>query len=124
MQRPGAREGEALLLAAGEHARRPVREMAQADLVERGEGLRLALHHRDAGNGERIDHVRQRRAAQHHRALEHHRLVAAQARQISLAPAHAARSRLEQAMHQAHQHALAGAVRAQDDRARPGLDRE
>ena len=30
MQRPGARQREALLLAAGEHARRPVRESREA----------------------------------------------------------------------------------------------
>ena len=35
LERPGAREREALLLAAGEHARRPVGEMGEPHLRER-----------------------------------------------------------------------------------------
>ena len=43
MQRPGAREREALLLAAREHARRPVREVGEPDLAQRLQRERLAL---------------------------------------------------------------------------------
>ena len=83
MQRPGARQREALLLAAREHARRPLREVRQADLLRALPWRRAAPASATPATLKRVDDVGERRAAQHHRPLEHHRLLPARARRRS-----------------------------------------
>src|SRR5689334_19627381 len=88
MQRPGAREREALLFAAGEDARRTVHQMLEPYFLERLDGGWLALDERHAGEVQRIKHVPQRRAPQHHRALEDHRLRPSRTRRVLFSPEH------------------------------------
>src|SRR5436190_8760824 len=64
VQGPSARKRYALLLASREHARGPVRKVAETDAVERFERLRLALGARHAGELERIFDVRKGAPAQ------------------------------------------------------------
>src|SRR5215510_11657026 len=78
----------------------------------------------DAGDLQRVLDVRERGAAEHHRPLEHHRLTAALAGLLRGRPLDAPRRRPEQAVAKAHEHALSGAVRAEDHRARSGLEHE
>jgi hypothetical protein len=69
-----------------------------------------------------IRNIGKRRAAQHHRALEHHRLPARRTRNLGGVPFDFPGRRREKPVANAHQHALARAVGAENDRARPGLD--
>src|SRR5262249_13164836 len=99
------------------HARRPVGERFEAYEVERVARSRLALAARHPGRLERVKDIGGGRATQHDRALKYHRLAA-----LHGSPSHAARSGREQAMADAHQHALARAVGAKDHGARAGGD--
>ncbi len=118
-EHPRAGQREALLLAAGEHARRMVGETGQSDAGQRRERALVAPVPRHAGELKREAQVAQHRAAEQHRPLEHHRLPARCARDLRRAPAHAARRGREQAVADAQQHALARAVGAEDHAARP-----
>ena len=74
----------------------------------------------DAGDLQRVAHVGERRAAQHHRPLEHHRLPAS--RHSSPLQTIVSRGGREQAVHRRISTLLPGAVGAEDDGARPGLE--
>jgi hypothetical protein len=117
VKRPRPRQRQALLLAAREHARRAVLEMRKPDALERFARDPLALAPADARELQRIRHVGERAAPEQHRPLEHHRLQTAAALAVGIAPRNPARGRREQSVHQAHQHALAGAICAEHDRA-------
>ena len=111
LERPGAGERQALLLAAGEHAGLARCQVAEAHLLDRSPRSLGAFRHLHAIDGERVLDVRDRRAAQHHGALEHHRLRARPRHRA--APAHCSRRRREQPVQCAQEHALARAVRAE-----------
>src|SRR5437899_1838361 len=83
VMKPCASEREALLLAAGEHARGAVRGVAQAHAIDRLARSRLALRAANAVHRQGVAHVGERGAPQHHGALEHHRLFARPARRAS-----------------------------------------
>ena len=118
LQRPGARQREALLLAAGQHARRcaararrgPTRAQRLRARCSRARARRTPREPRARA------HVGQRREAQHARPLEHHRLArgARRGRATRCAPAVGA----SRPCSSAQQHALAGAVGADDRDAR------
>ena len=76
VERPRAGEREALLLAAGEHARRTIGECAETDAGRARAGRGGRARRRARRRLQRVDDVGERRAAQHHRPLEHHRLAA------------------------------------------------
>src|SRR5690606_10181504 len=110
--------------AAGEYPRGVLREVRQADALERLARAPLALAPRDTGELERVGDVRERRPAQHHLPLENHGLPARLAAPLRAVPDDAPARRLEQAVAEPHQDALARAVRPENDRARAGLDGE
>jgi len=124
LEHPRAREREALLLAAGEDARGPARVRGQPDAAQRGDRAGFALVVRHAHDGERERQVAEHAAPQQDGALEHHRLPARLARTLAMRPQHASRGRGEQAMADAHQHALAGTVRPEDHRPRTRLEHQ
>ena len=79
-----------------------------------------ALRFGDAGELQRVGDVGERRAAQHHRPLEHHRLLSRSAGTLRRSPADAARtSGSSRPCISRISTLFARAVRAQDDRARP-----
>ena len=112
MQRPGARQRQALLLAAGEHARRAMRDMSQADLAP-APPLRSApgLQHAARVPVRRPHWPAPSGAASPAAGTP---WPAACARPPP-APRDPAGGGLEQAVHEAHQHALSRAVGAEDD---------
>ena len=124
LEHPRARQREALLLAAGEHARRPLGEGLQADALQRRTHARLAHVRRHACHCEGEQQVVAHAPAQQHRPLEHHGLAPRGATPLGMGPAHAARSRREQAVAQAQQDALARAVGPEDHGARAGVEHE
>ena len=73
-QRPGAREREALLLAARQHARRPSATCARPTLSSAVACAHRARARRRRRASSAYSDIGERRAAQHHRPLEHHRL--------------------------------------------------
>ena len=109
-QRPGARQRDALLFAARAAAGLPRRKFGQADARQRGQGLPPARLGGDAAQLEAVFDVGERRGAQHHRPLEHHRL-----RQCPR-PDDMARRWTQQAVHEPQQGTLAGTVGAEDQR--------
>src|SRR5215472_16150065 len=123
MQGPGARERQPLPLAAGEGAGGTVSKLGEPDLGERLIGLPAPLPPRDAREREPVGHVRPCRAPQHHRMLEYHGLSAARPvrAETVIRPDHAAGARRQQSVTKAQQQALAGAIVAEDHRARPGF---
>ena len=123
-QRPRAGEREPLLFAARQDARGTFRQIREADALERRACLLPALGAGNAGEAERVLDVRDRRSAQHHRALEHHRLAPPLARALRHGPLDAPGGRRKQPVAEPHEHALPGPVRPEDDRARPGLEHE
>ena len=78
-QRPRAREREASAARRPRARARAVGERAQADGGERVRDARLALRAANAGEVQAHSGRSPRRAAQHHRPLEHHRLPARRA---------------------------------------------
>ena len=117
LERPGAGQRQALLLAAGEHARRPRRRDGRGRPARAPpRPARRARRRGTPRDAQRIVDVGGGRAAQQHRALEHHRLRAARTRAVGRRPAQriVAGGRAQQAVQQAQQQALAGAVRADD----------
>jgi len=93
--------------------------MSKAHFFQHGHGDVVGIG--DAGDLQRVYDVGERRAAQHHRPLEHHRLMAPR---IFAAPGDLSLGGREQAVHQAHEHALPRAVGAEDDGARSGAELE
>ena len=122
LQRPGARQGQALLLAAGEHAGRLMRERAEAgapqDLGDPLPPLASAEPPQLEGEAD----ISGCRAAQHDRALKDHGLAPAQRRARAAAPADAPGGGLDQAMAEPQQQALSRAIGAEDDGARAGRE--
>src|SRR5216683_3317486 len=121
-QRPGAGQRQALLLAAGEDARRSLRQLGQADPVERLGDPLAADPAAKSAQGEGVIDIGTGRAAQEYRALEYHRLTLAdrpRQRGALAEPDDAAGARRDQPMAEAQQQALAGAIGAEDDAARP-----
>ena len=108
LERPGAREREPLLLAAGQHARRTVREMREADALERSPRASVALRR-----------ARRRRAASAYAtfASAERRSITGRWNTIACrrapfaslagAPLDPARGRRQQPVAEAQQHALA-----------------
>ena len=115
-QRPGAREREALLLAAGEHARRAVGDGVEADARERSPGAPLALRRR----ARRAPRARRRRWRARERRSITGRWNTIACRRAAALPRRPARGGRDEPVQHAQQHALARAVGAQDDGARPG----
>ena len=123
-QRPRACEREALLLAAGQHARRPFRKVPEPDAAERVARLARALDREDSGEPERVLDVRDRRSPEHHRPLEDHRLATPFAGPLGRRPVDAAGRRRQETVTEAHEHALAGAVRPENDGPGAGVEHE
>jgi hypothetical protein len=122
-ERPG--DGEALLLAPRQHARRVPGQVGEAGRLEhRGEPA-LALGPRDPAHGQRVAHVRGDRPAQQHGPLEDHGLASDDRGGERPSPrTDGAGRRSEKPVEQAQQDALSGAVRTHDDGASPGSDGE
>ena len=121
-ERPGARQRDALLLAAREHACGALRHVRQADARQRGSGAICSLGTRHAGEVECILDVGQGRTAQQHRSLENHGLRR-RLRRLA-APGDFTGGGPQQAVQQAQRYALAGAVGAEDDGAASGFERQ
>jgi len=122
LQRPGASECEALLLAAGQRARRAAREPAEAHRLQRRHETILRGRAAHAGETQRMANVGRGVATQQHRPLEDHRLVAGPP--LGTGPADRSRRRSDEPVQHAQQGALAGAVRAEHDGARTGVEPE
>ena len=109
----GAGQGQALLLAAGEQPRRLVRMGGKARVFEnfpppRRVGPAAQAQHEINVGGDG--------AAQHHRALEHHGLTAADGLvERTAAPGDAPARGFQQSVHEAQQQAFPGPVGAHDD---------
>ena len=125
-QRPRARQREPLLLAAGEHARRVVRAARRARPCAAPRSARsLAL----AATGRRpasahTSRCRAPSAAAAPAAGTPSPAAAARPAISGAFHAIASRGRREQAVAEPQQHALARAVRPEDHRARPGVERQ
>src|SRR5712671_3856010 len=116
-----AREREPLLLAARQPSRGPARKMREARLSQEVGNALPAGGARDSRRMKRVADVAGDRAAQHHRALEHH----GAARPVGLrapAPGDAAGRRRQQPHGEPDQRALAGAVRADQHGRGAGVD--
>ena len=121
VQGPGTREREALLLTARQDARRALGKLREPHFCKGLARAPQTIGAADASDLERIDDIGQGSAPQHHGPLEHHRLAAANARP---APDDSTGARRKQPMHESHEHALSRAVRTEDDRARPRVERQ
>ena len=119
-QRPHAGEREPLLLAAGEHARRAAADRLEADLAQRLLARRLALAPRNAGELQRVGHVA--RAPNAAACTGRWNTIACRrgppASSGDVPRDRTRRSARSKPVTQPQQHALARAVRPEDDGAR------
>ncbi len=119
----GARQRQALLLAARHHAGRRAGEIVEPRQLERAAHERRPLVPRHAVDLQRVGDVGGGGAAQQHRPLEDHGLAPANLAVGGAAgEGDAAGRRADQPVQDAHEQALAGAVRPHDHR--PGAAAE
>ena len=111
-----AGERQTLLLAAREDARRPVGQIDQAESFEGRAGGRAAASVAESGQGQGMDEVTARGAAQHHGTLEDHGMAAADCRGAGTQPFHRTGRRSYQPVAETEGQALAGTVRSENDR--------
>src|SRR5690606_36575478 len=100
----------ALLLTAGKHARGAIRKVTELHAVQRRLRPPACLRRTRALHMQAVDDIAKHRATLHDQALEQPGLL--RGPRLQAAPLHPPGSGRQQSVQQAHQYALAGAIRA------------